>query len=336
MTANLKSTMTSIRAKDRGSTRINESHRNVLAGIVVLVVFHKLFLAAIHPTASSRLGDKSSSSSSSAEERKIEFPTDEDTTYKPFIAIVSCITSNTDRHTHTIDDLLINKLLPSIHATISHEELDRFHVEILFGYDDTDEYWRETLHQQALLTTNNDGRRIPISFIPLKKDGDRPYHIPFNELCQKAYDRGVHYLVRINDDTYFLTNDWLTLAVNTLQSFDPPNVGVVGPSCVGDASQEREILTIDMTYLPYHMVIFDNMYYPEVFDNYYIDDWISRVYDVNNRTRRLKEWEMRHDTQAYGTRYRPSFGQDEYLEDEVEKGRKRVESFVENLMSSNE
>ena len=42
---------------------------------------------------------------------------------------------------------------------------------------------------------------------------------------------------------------------------------------------------------------------------------------------------MRHDTQAYGTRYSPSFGQDRYLEDEVERGRKRVEKFVLELKS---
>jgi hypothetical protein len=247
---------------------------------------------------------------------------------RPFVGIVSCITSRTDRFMYKTDQLLREKLLPSIHATISDEEISNYRVEVIFGYDEGDKYWEESSNQNALiLNLERTQKHIPVTFISLHKDNDRPNRIPFNELCQAAYDRGVHYLVRINDDTHFITHGWITLAVNTLQSFSPPNVGVVGPKCTGDASGERDILTHDMTYLPNHLAIFGT-YYPPIFDNYYIDDWISRVYG-KPCTKRLDEWEVMHNTQAFGTRYTPSFSQDQYLDKEVEEGKRRVQRFID-------
>ena len=249
---------------------------------------------------------------------------------KPFVAIVSCITSNTDRFMYKTDQLLREKLLPSIHNTISDEELAKYRVEVILGYDEGDPYWEQQSNQEVVITNLDDSlNHIPLTFISLKKDSGRPNHIPFNELCQTAYNQGVQYLVRINDDTHFITQGWLTLAINTLQSFSPPNVGVVGPKCKGDASEQRQILTHDMTYLPYHLAIFGT-YYPDVFDNYYLDDWISKVY-AEKRTKQLDGWEVVHNTQAFGTRYTPSFDQDRYLDEEVERGKRLVESFIDAM-----
>ncbi|KAL3793654.1 hypothetical protein HJC23_010226 [Cyclotella cryptica] len=246
---------------------------------------------------------------------------------KPFVAIVSCIKSKSDRVRHRPGEILKERFLPSIRRTISVEELSQYRVEVILGYDEDDDYWQQHSNQDAVVANDNQIQQpIPVSFISLPKDDSRPNRIPFNELCKVAYDSGAKYLVRINDDTHFVTPGWLTLAIQTLQSFSPPNIGVVGPTCKGDASGEREILTHDMTYLPFHLSIFDT-YYPQVFDNYYVDDWISRVYGAN-RTKRLQDWEVVHDVEAYGTRYRPTFSQNQYLDEEVDAGKKRVEDFV--------
>ena len=253
---------------------------------------------------------------------------DNDHDDRPFVAIVSCITSSTDRFFYKSDQLLREKLLPSIYTTISHDELGKYRVEIIFGYDEGDVYWQQQSNQDVITNSFRDSpHHIPVDFVSLQKDKTRLNHIPFNELCQISYDRGAKYLVRINDDTHFISRGWLTLTINTLQSFSPPNIGVVGPICKGDASEDREILTHDMTYLPFHLAIFGT-YYPDVFDNYYIDDWMSHVYSAN-RTRRLMGWEVMHNTQAFGTRYTPSFSQDQFLEEEVKKGREKVQSFID-------
>ena len=252
---------------------------------------------------------------------------------KPFIAIVSCIKSKPDWFRYRPEELLKERLLPSIHATVSEDERSKYRIEVIFGYDDDDEFWKQQSNQEILIANSDRTQQpIPVTFISLPKDKNKPNRIPFNELCQAAYERGVTYLVRINDDTHFITQNWLTLAIQKLQSFSPPNVGVVGPSCKGDASSDREILTHDMTYLPYHLAIFGT-YYPSIFDNYYIDDWISRVYGIV-RTKRLGEWEVVHDIQAFGTRYRPSFSQDQYLEGEIAKGKVRVQKFVAEMIGA--
>lgn len=247
---------------------------------------------------------------------------------RPFVAIVSCITSHTDRFRYGTDELMREMLLPSIYETISSEERAQYRVEVIFGYDEDDPYWKRQSNQdtiQNLDVAEHTENSIPVSFISLAKDRRRPNHIPFNQLCQFAYELGAEYLVRINDDTHFVTPGWLSLAINTLQSFSPPNVGVVGPKAMGDASTDREIMTHDMTYLPFHLAIFGT-YYPEVFDNWYIDDWISLVYS-KERTRKLNEWEVIHN-QAFGTRYTPSTQQKDLLDEQVERGQQKVKSFI--------
>ena len=52
------------------------------------------------------------------------------------------------------------------------------------------------------------------------------------------------------------------------------------------------------------------------------------------RTKRLEEWEVVHDIQAFGTRYHPSFSRDQYLEGEIAKGKVRVQKFVAELIGA--
>jgi hypothetical protein len=299
-------------ATKRGKTRgRNATHIVLLASVVLLVIWTRL-------GAGNQPSEQIDSNTAS---RRIHGLVNDT---RPSVAIVSCITSHTDRFRYGTDQLMREKLLPSVYATISNEERAEYRVEVIFGYDEDDLYWKQRSNQDVIQKLLDDtAQHIPVSFISLKND--RPNHIPFNQLCQYAYEVGIKYLVRINDDTHFITPGWLTLAINTLQSFTPPNVGVVGPKAMGDASTDREIMTHDMTYLPFHLAIFGT-YYPEVFDNWYIDDWISRVYS-EDRTRKLNEWKVIHN-QAYGTRYTPSTDQKALLDDQVEKGRQKVSSFI--------
>jgi hypothetical protein len=224
---------------------------------------------------------------------------------------------------------LREKLLPSIHRTILDEEQSKYRVELFLGFDD-DIFWQLAAAQDAVIA-NEESRQqpIPVTFISIPIDPSRPNRIPFNELVQAAFEKGAKYLVRINDDTRFDTSGWITLAIQTLQSFSPPDVGVVGPSCKGDSSAVRSIMTHDMTYLPHHLAIFGT-YYPPVFDNWYIDDWISFVYG-QNQTRKIKDWEVVHGQSAFGTRYRPSDEQHHYLREEINQGRAKIDRFVEYL-----
>jgi len=249
----------------------------------------------------------------------------------PLVAIVSCVKHKDFQRDA---DFLETSLLPSIYDTVTGEERAKFRVELILGYDHDDAYWaREEQHR---LSPRRRGYRnpdeyyardepIPVSYVSIRKNprGDRPNRIPFNELCRAAFDYGATYIVRINDDTQFSTVGWITEATRALASFDPPHVGVVGPTC---HEGNTEIMTHDMVYAPAHYSIFDH-YYAEEFDNFYVDDWMSRVYG-EERTRKLAAWEVRHHLTKFSTRYEPSFRQDKLLNRSVAEGTRSVEQFV--------
>ena len=133
-----------------------------------------------------------------------------------------------------------------------------------------------------------------------------------NDILNVAYNDGADYIVRVNDDTDFVTEGWTSMGVEALLSMDPPNIGVVGPDCPDGNTM---ILTHDMVHRN-HMDIFGGKYYPPVFKNWFLDDWISHVYG-SERTRRLLLWQVRHHIEHHGTRYQPFGG--EIILHELEK-----------------
>lgn len=70
--------------------------------------------------------------------------------------------------------------------------------------------------------------------------------------------------------------------VDTLSAMNPPQVGVTGPTCNEGATW---ILTHDMVHRT-HLDIFD-FYYPPLFTDWWLDDWISAVY-TKERTKKLE------------------------------------------------
>ncbi len=256
----------------------------------------------------------------------------------PLVAIVCCTKST---KTRKVADFIECHLLPSIYRTISQEDRGKFRVELMLGYDHDDEYWRmENNHQLSPKNHKgkvlfNDHEPIPIKFISIRKDpnNDRPDRIPFNELCQAAFDYGATYILRVNDDTEFLTAGWITGATQALASFSPPNVGVVGPD---DLPLQQPFLTHDMVHAPTHYSIFDS-YYPNEFDNYFVDDWIANVYG-KERTTKLNGWEVFHHHKVFCgasrcERYKPSYRQKNMLEQLIFEGRDRVTRKLSEMMT---
>ncbi|CAM9579534.1 unnamed protein product, partial [Scytosiphon promiscuus] len=112
----------------------------------------------------------------------------------------------------------------------------------------------------------------------------------FTAVTKAAYDRGADYIYRVNDDSEMHT-PWAKSFVNALEAMGPP-YGVVGPE-----SLNKNILVHDFTHRV-HMEIFDKQYYPPSLTDWFVDDWISRVYG-NSRTIRAKNCKV-----AHGQRYK--------------------------------
>jgi len=84
------------------------------------------------------------------------------------------------------------------------------------------------------------------------------------------------------------------------------------------------------------MEVFEKEYYPQELSDWWMDDWISRVYG-STRTRQAHGIEVIHHTSAHGQRYAVDDSHAFLLDGLVEKGREKIKSWmVQKEMSQEE
>ena len=205
--------------------------------------------------------------------------------------------------------------------------LEVYELHVLLGFNDDDVFWLK----YAANISQHKPKFFHVSyvFMPLPvvvREGKTVTSMIniTNTLVQHAYSKGAEYIVRINDDTEFVSKGWLTEAVKTLQSYNPPNVGVVGPLC---RQGNTEILTHDIIHRT-HMQIFDT-YWPTYFVNWYGDTWITDVYKKVQRMTVLQAWEVKHNINRHGTRYNPFIPPDKTYKLLVNMGASRIAKYLE-------
>jgi len=209
-------------------------------------------------------------------------------------------------------------MLPSLKKTLEPEYTYTLYV----GVDSDDEFYTSDENRAHLREIANDKLKIVVEFYPRV-----PNRIPFNEILKRAFEDGNEYIARINDDTQFLTPLWTTMAITELASGTPPNVGVVGPVVQGPKNVNHKILTHDMVHRT-HMEIFKCAYYPTVFENAWIDDWITRVYA--HRARALWDWKVHHHTGRHGTRYAVKKSLKASLKKEINFGANEIARWIQS------
>jgi hypothetical protein len=199
-------------------------------------------------------------------------------------------------------------ILPSLNRTCANNGTT-YIVRTYVAIDHDDAYWLANLeYLQA---------RVYRVIISQRTAG----YIPLNVAPLNAYMDGADYLVRVNDDTSFDSRDWPEKGIAALQKLEPPNLGVVAPTC---KQGNRVIFTHDMTHRT-HLDIFGS-YYPPELKSWWIDDWITFVY-ASNRARRLLEWTVVHEM-SEGTRYAVDTKQASLLAPLVVCGRVLIDKFL--------
>ena len=231
----------------------------------------------------------------------------------PATRIAVCAASKSKPTWRSLNDTaLATLLIPSLEWSTRGEPYT-FILYLAFDHDDA--FWRE--HAAGLA--------YPAHAIKYDFYTTPTHKIPFNELTNHAYTDGADYIVRINDDTEFVTGGWATLGVEALAAFTPANVGVVGPTF---KEGNTAILTHDMVHRT-HIDIF-KYYYPPVFSAWWIDDWITKVYEPG-RMRKLSTWHVAHHVSKHGTRYTVQHHESKHLKAEIERGRKVLREWVDKL-----
>ena len=142
-----------------------------------------------------------------------------------------------------------------------------------------------------------------------------------NDAMLEAYLDHVDYMYRINDDTRMLTGGWTEKFISTLEGYDPPRVGVVGPNHSGG---NVRILTYDFVHRT-HVDLF-GFYYPRVFTDWWGDRWMTDVY-MPERSTKLFRVHLEH-TMDLGMRYVIQYAAYPHLVHEINSGKETVSRYV--------
>uniref|UniRef100_A0A7S4MRJ8 Uncharacterized protein n=1 Tax=Odontella aurita TaxID=265563 RepID=A0A7S4MRJ8_9STRA len=249
---------------------------------------------------------------------------------KPILAII-CGSRSQSTWERLADAPLQSVLVPSLGRTIWENETTTWDTRLYVAIDEDDRFWQERYNNDTVDLGLTKPSWLTLVFASFIKDPNSTNRIPFNDIARVAFNDGAEYFVRVNDDTEFVTPGWITLGTSKLRSFDPPNVGVVGPIC---HQGNTEILTHDMVHRN-HMIIFNETYYPEVFRNWYLDDWIDGVYKATNlglnenRSLALPGWEVVHHLTE--KRYKVHSVGEDHLEGEFHKGKDLILKYMHQV-----
>jgi hypothetical protein len=238
---------------------------------------------------------------------------------KPVVAIGISTTTRTLRVRDLSDLSLFRIMLPSLARTAEA----RFEYWVYLAHDIGDAFFDSAESNRAVVAwvgeqvvTPLAARGVDASVLLLRFNNT--VHKPgpvFNFMMAAAAQDGADYLYRINDDTELEGADWTSRAVEQLVALS--HVGVVGPICY---EGNVNILTHDFVHRT-HLEIFQT-YYPPVFSDWYMDDWITKVYG-QRRTRR-GPFRVTHHVGQHATRYAVDRGHEAALVLELARGFRRI------------
>jgi len=194
------------------------------------------------------------------------------------IAVIIPVTSNRCQYNNFKDTDLFNYLFKSFFTTY---DLDHEYMFYL-GIDDDDKFYQNNNVQNDIrnfikVMKNTSG----VEFLTIDSiHKGNVCHI-WNELFKKAYEDNNDYFVQIGSDIYFQDKDWVKECIYKLIIND--NIGVVGMTDQGRRKTNPNDTLLTQTFVSRkHMEIF-GFYYPNEFKNWYIDDWISEIYEIMNK-----------------------------------------------------
>jgi hypothetical protein len=245
----------------------------------------------------------------------------------PVVAIGASVTTRGHPDPTTSTLALFQYMLPSLVRTAERG----FEYWLYISFDQGDPFfagtpdgparqavaaWVDQSVVAALKSRGITARFVTLGFKnPMRKPGP-----VMNFMMKAAFVDGADFLYRINDDTEFV-DAFASSAVATLRGFTPALLGVVGPIC---AEGKVTILTHDFVHRT-HLEIFPT-YYPPVFTDWWLDDWISLVYGFTN-TRR-GPFTVTHHLGHAGTRYIVNHANEGALVGEVERGAELIKAWV--------
>lgn len=196
------------------------------------------------------------------------------------IAVVTALSTNNRDISNVFNLLFFTNFLKSFCKTAS-----KYHAYTIYvGYDFDDPFLKnndnvEKFEKKFRLNLRDDCFKFKIS-LKIKKFQYRgkPSWVQ-NDLMMDAYKDENEYFFKVHDDIILRTSRWTEIFISQLQSYNPKNLGVVGPY-VEDKGINSNIILFEFVHKT-HFQIF-GLDYPKTFRGWFADDWISHVYQNDN------------------------------------------------------
>lgn len=195
--------------------------------------------------------------------------------YLPHVAIMMGSTSRSIANPSILNLPLFTRSFLSVAKTVECG----FRYTVYVGYDAGDAFFDHAYGMRATKTWFQDnvraklddqGIQIRLKMVRIDNVLKKPGPV-FNAVATEAKKDAVDFYYRVNDDTLLITTSWASKLACALCSMGPP-YGVVGPL----ATHRSDMLEHDFVHST-HMDIFKT-YYAEDLVDWWMDDWISRVY----------------------------------------------------------
>jgi len=245
--------------------------------------------------------------------------------------VVALCMSTTDREQHWPDLSMFSIMLPSLRQSLKQERNKDIEYRMYIAVDhesnmsspERRKYILNVFHHTLQIPLLKEGVLIKVVLLSTLRNVWEKPGPSFNYVTQAAYSDGADYFYRMNDDTHF-EDPWSMAAMQNLQEFSPPNLGVTGPIF---NEGNTKILTHDITHRT-HLNIFTT-YYPVLLMDWGLDDWITTVYG-SMRTKK-GPFRIRHVTNAHPRSYVKDPNYAEVLTSELEVGRRTLALYLKKL-----
>lgn len=243
---------------------------------------------------------------------------------RPKFCVLICATVKHTRGTHVWRDLsetpLMQYAIPSIARSTSIEDSKKIEHKVFVAVDSDDDFYRKKLSElNSVMAELLAPKWMTHSLILLDPPSQNVVQC-YNNVTRLAHADGCDYSWRITDDMQVLTRRWAASLVDAMLSFQPPNVGVVAPRCIRG---QKHIMVSDVIHSS-HLQIFGSRY-PEQFENWYSDNWMTQVYGAGNTRATVTSVTIKHH--AHQHRYKVH-NASAVLPILVSDGYRRFQSFV--------
>ena len=238
---------------------------------------------------------------------------------------VALLVATTSNRYKNVDDLPLFKIfLPSFLKSIN----TNYTYIIYIGYDNGDPLYdiKNSEVTNKIINQIAD-HNVKLKYHNYENNVKSPCLI-WNNLYKQAYMDGCDYFYQLGDDILFISNGWTDIFIDALKNSSVgTDIGVVGGWDI-NICKGLPIRLTQAFVSRKHYEIFGYLY-PEVFKNWFSDDWITYVYQKYNLTI-CKHITLKNS--GGHERYVVDHSAEHIFKEEIKRGEEKIEKYLSRII----